>query len=98
MPATIFTFRIYSPLTRNIGRTAWYIDEFGAVLPLIAVLFAIYFWRRCGELTPSEAARLEPSLAVSPLLPGILLCARPPNLSRRHQWSTLQVPAPATAR
>ncbi len=41
---------IFTPLTRNTGKTAWFIDEFGAVLPLIALGFAIYFWRRRNEL------------------------------------------------
>jgi membrane protease YdiL (CAAX protease family) len=41
---------IFSPLTRDTGKTAWYIDEFGAILPLVAIGFAIYFWRRRGEL------------------------------------------------
>jgi CAAX protease family protein len=41
---------ILSPLTRNTGKTAWFIDEFGAVLPVVAAGFAIYFWRRRGEL------------------------------------------------
>jgi membrane protease YdiL (CAAX protease family) len=41
---------IFTPLTRNTGRTAWLIDEFGAALPVVAVAFAIYFWRRRNEL------------------------------------------------
>jgi uncharacterized protein len=41
---------IFTPLTRNTGKTAWFIDEFGAVLPLVTVAFAIYFWRRRREL------------------------------------------------
>src|SRR5262249_25629330 len=60
----LYVLSIFTALTRNPGRTAWYIDEFGAVLPLIAVFFAIYFWRRRGQLTPSRDARLEPSFAV----------------------------------
>jgi CAAX protease family protein len=44
---------IFTPLTRNTGKTAWYIDEFGAALPLVAVAFAVYFWRRGKELTPA---------------------------------------------
>jgi membrane protease YdiL (CAAX protease family) len=44
---------IFTPLTRNTSKTAWFIDEFGAVLPLVAVTFAIYFWRRRNELTPA---------------------------------------------
>jgi len=43
---------IFTPLTRNTGKTAWFIDEFGAVLPIVAVGFAIYFWRRRNELQP----------------------------------------------
>jgi membrane protease YdiL (CAAX protease family) len=42
---------IFTPLTRDTGKTAWYIDEFGAVLSIVAVLFAIYFWRRRKEVT-----------------------------------------------
>jgi membrane protease YdiL (CAAX protease family) len=42
---------IFTPLTADTGRTAWYIDEFGIVLPLVAVCFAIYFWTRRGELS-----------------------------------------------
>jgi membrane protease YdiL (CAAX protease family) len=42
---------IFTPLTRNTGRTAWFIDEFGAVLPLVITGFAVYFWSRRGELT-----------------------------------------------
>jgi membrane protease YdiL (CAAX protease family) len=41
---------IFTPMTRNTGKTAWYIDEFGAVLPLVALGFAIYFWRKRSEL------------------------------------------------
>jgi uncharacterized protein len=58
----LFVQGIFTPLTRNAGRTAWYIDEFGAVLPAVIVVFAIYFWRRRRELpstfesVPSGAA------------------------------------------
>lgn len=47
---------IFTPMTRNTGKTAWYIDEFGAVLPLVALGFAIYFWTRRGELSQSTPA------------------------------------------
>lgn len=46
----LYVQNIFTPLTRNTGKTAWFIDEFGAILPLVAVAFAIYFWRRRGEL------------------------------------------------
>jgi len=46
----LYVQEIFSPLTRNTGKTAWFIDEFGAVLPLVAVCFAIYFWRKRGQL------------------------------------------------
>jgi membrane protease YdiL (CAAX protease family) len=41
---------IFTPLTSNTGKTAWFIDEFGCVVPVMAVVFAVYFWRRRGEL------------------------------------------------
>jgi len=44
---------VFTPLTRDTGKTAWFIDEFGVVLPIVALGFAIYFWRRRGELSPA---------------------------------------------
>jgi len=44
---------IFTPLTRDTGKTAWYIDEFGAVLPLLLLGFAIYAWSQRKELGPS---------------------------------------------
>jgi membrane protease YdiL (CAAX protease family) len=41
---------IFTPITRNTGKTAWFIDEFGCVLPLVAIAFAIYFWSKRREL------------------------------------------------
>jgi membrane protease YdiL (CAAX protease family) len=46
----LYVQAIFTPMTRNTGKTAWFIDEFGAVLPIVAVGFAIYFWRRRHEL------------------------------------------------
>lgn len=41
---------LFTPFTKNTGKTAWYIDEFGLVLPLVAIAFAIYFWSKRREL------------------------------------------------
>jgi hypothetical protein len=46
----LYVQAIFTPMTRNTGKTAWFIDEFGAVLPLVAMGFAIYFWTRRKEL------------------------------------------------
>jgi uncharacterized protein len=56
---------IFTPLTRDTGKTAWYIDEFGAVLPMVVVLFAIYFWRRRKEVTAQSATQPAPSVALA---------------------------------
>ncbi|HYL62795.1 MAG TPA: type II CAAX endopeptidase family protein [Candidatus Methylomirabilis sp.] len=45
---------IFTPITRNTGKTAWYIDELGCVLPLVVVVFAIYFWSKRRDL-PAQA-------------------------------------------
>jgi CAAX protease family protein len=52
----LYVQNIFTPLTRNTGKTAWYIDEFGAVLPVVAVLFAIYFWRRRKEIVAETSS------------------------------------------
>jgi len=57
----LYVQAIFTPLTQDRGKTAWYIDEFGAVLPLVAVAFAIYFWRRRREVGAGTNAALEPS-------------------------------------
>jgi uncharacterized protein len=41
---------IFTPLTANTGRTQYFIDEFGLVLPLVTLMFAIYFWSRRNDL------------------------------------------------
>jgi membrane protease YdiL (CAAX protease family) len=46
----LYVQAIFTPLTRNTGKTRWFIDEFGAMLPLVTVGFAIYFWTRRNEL------------------------------------------------
>lgn len=47
----IFVQQIFTPLTVNTGKTQYFIDEFGIVLPLVMLSFAIYFWTRRKELT-----------------------------------------------
>ncbi len=41
---------ILTPLTKDTGNTKYFVDEFGIVLPLVAVVVAIYFWTRRNEL------------------------------------------------
>ena len=41
---------IFTPLTRDTGKTKWFIDEFGCVVPIISILFAMYFWSKRREL------------------------------------------------
>ncbi len=59
----LYVQAIFTPLTKNTGKTAWYIDEFGCVLPVIAIVFAIYFWRRRGELTRQAEVRQTEAVA-----------------------------------
>jgi membrane protease YdiL (CAAX protease family) len=55
----LYVQAIFTPLTQDRGKTAWFIDEFGAVLPIVAVGFAIYFWRRRGEVESRVKADVE---------------------------------------
>jgi uncharacterized protein len=62
----LYVQAIFTPLTRNTGKTPWFIDEFGAVLPLVVAAFAIYFWSRRKELAVnSEVALAEPGFAAA---------------------------------
>lgn len=40
----------FTPVTADTGNTKYYVDEFGAVLPLVCVVIAVYYWRRRSEL------------------------------------------------
>jgi uncharacterized protein len=50
----LYVQAIFTPLTYDTGKTKWYIDEFGCVLPLVVLVFAVYFWSKRREL-PTEA-------------------------------------------
>jgi uncharacterized protein len=41
----------FTPITKDTGHTKYYTDEFGAVLPVVCLITAVYFWTRRGELT-----------------------------------------------
>jgi membrane protease YdiL (CAAX protease family) len=52
----LFVQAVFTPMTAPHGWiTPYAIDEFGFVLPLVAVVVAIWFWRRRGELTQMPA-------------------------------------------
>jgi membrane protease YdiL (CAAX protease family) len=46
MSGNIFLQKVFAPLTLENERSAWYVDEFGAIPALVAFAFAIYFWRK----------------------------------------------------
>jgi len=48
----LFIQGIFTPLTSETGNTAYYIDEFGIVLPIVGIGFAIYYWNKRKELKP----------------------------------------------
>jgi uncharacterized protein len=60
----LFVQAIFTPLTRNTGKTAWFVDEFGAMLPLVVIVFAIYYWKRRRELPTYSDTRVA---AISPV-------------------------------
>lgn len=46
----LFIQSIFTPLTKYTGNTKYYIDEFGIVLPIVCLCFAVYFWRKRSQL------------------------------------------------
>ncbi len=54
----LYIQNILNPLTRDTGRTAWFTNEFGAVLPLVTVAIAIYFWSKRKELAVNADGQL----------------------------------------
>jgi hypothetical protein len=49
---------IFTPLRRNTAKTAWFIDEFGAVLPS-RWSSRSYFWRKLDQLEPTPSSPKE---------------------------------------
>lgn len=43
---------ILTPLTIDTGHTKWFIDEFGCVLAIVALIVAYLVWRRRGDVEP----------------------------------------------
>ena len=50
----LFIQSIFTPLTKYNAHTKYFIDEFGAVLPVVCLALAIYFWTRRKELVRME--------------------------------------------
>lgn len=46
MSGNVFLQKVFAPLTIENEDSAWYVNEFGAVPALIALLVAVYFWRK----------------------------------------------------
>lgn len=46
MSANVFLQKVFTPLTLENEKSAWYMDEFGAVTSLVACACAIYFWKK----------------------------------------------------
>lgn len=49
----LFIQSIFTPLTTDTGNTNYFMDEFGIVLPVICVCFAVFFWKKRAELANS---------------------------------------------
>jgi uncharacterized protein len=55
MSSNVFMQKFFTPMTEGTARSAWFVDEFGAVPALVTVLVAGYFWRKGrAELPPAN--------------------------------------------
>lgn len=55
----LFIQSFFTPMTTNTGRSAYFIDEFGCVLPVVSLALAIYFWSRRKEVVGFEGRGAE---------------------------------------
>ncbi len=46
----LFIQVFFTPITTEKAHTAWFTDEFGAVIPVVSLSIAAYFWTRRKEL------------------------------------------------
>ena len=47
--SNVFLQKVFTPFTTVDQHSAWYVDEFGLVVPIVAFLCAIYFWIRANR-------------------------------------------------
>lgn len=67
----LFIQAVFTPLTVDKAVTAYFIDEFGLAVPVVAVVIAYLVWRRRGELAlpePQSAPRLPRPTFSTPAL------------------------------
>jgi branched-subunit amino acid ABC-type transport system permease component len=50
----LFIQSIFSPLTMDTGNTKYFIGEFGVVLPVVCMFFAVLFWKKRSELINAD--------------------------------------------
>jgi membrane protease YdiL (CAAX protease family) len=55
----LFIQSIFTPLTSDTGNTKYFIDEFGAVLPVVCLIVAIIFWTKRHQLLIDETGAGE---------------------------------------
>lgn len=52
-----------TPLTTNTGKTAWFVDEFGAAMLPFILIVALYFWRRRSEVETQQSVEKRTMVA-----------------------------------
>jgi len=60
MSHNVFLQKFFAPMTDEHARSAWWVDEFGAVLPLVVALVALHYWRKGRTAVPSCAGVWPP--------------------------------------
>lgn len=46
MSSNVFLQKLFTPITEENSNSAWYLGEFGLVLPLVTLIAAVYFWKK----------------------------------------------------
>ena len=46
MSHNVFLQKFFTPLTEANESTAWFADEFGVAVPIVATGFGLYYWRK----------------------------------------------------
>tara|TARA_Y100000780_G_scaffold33518_1_gene27288 strand:+ start:222 stop:410 length:189 start_codon:yes stop_codon:yes gene_type:complete len=59
MSHNVFLQKFFDPMTSAKANSAWFLDEFGIVVPTILTVLAIFYWKKGNSEFSSDVPTLR---------------------------------------